>query len=43
MKKLFELNYDRYMIIEREVGTGEQQKLDVLKAKNYIEEMLAKR
>lgn len=43
MKKLFELNYDRFMIIEREVGTGEQQKLDVLKAKKYIEDMLAKR
>lgn len=43
MKRLFSLGYDRYMIIEREVGTGEQQKKDVLKAKKYIEDMLAKR
>ena len=39
MKKLRSLGYDRFLTIEREIS-GPQQKLDILKAKNYIEELL---
>lgn len=42
VKRLAELGYDRYMVIEREVGTSEQQKQDILKAKQYLEDLLKK-
>ncbi|MBE5771710.1 MAG: sugar phosphate isomerase/epimerase [Clostridiales bacterium] len=42
VKRLAELGYDRYMVIEREVGTTDQQKRDILNAKLYLEELLKK-
>lgn len=38
-EKLHELGYDRYVTIEREI-TGEQQTLDILKAKEYFESLV---
>lgn len=40
IKMFKELHYDRYIIIEREIK-GDQQKKDILKAKKYLEELLA--
>lgn len=37
--KLLSLGYDRFLTIEREIS-GPQQKLDILKAKQYIEKKL---
>jgi len=41
LKKLTELKYDGSITIEREI-TGEQQTIDILNGKKYIEEILAK-
>lgn len=38
-KKLKELGYDSYVTIEREIG-GEQQLIDVLESKKYLEKMI---
>ena len=40
IKKFREIGYDRYIIIEREIS-GEQQKIDILAAKQYLEGLLA--
>lgn len=40
MKNLLSLGYDRFLTIEREIS-GPQQKRDILKAKEYIEQLLA--
>ena len=37
--RLNELGYDRYVTIEREIG-GEQQRVDILKAKAYLTEVI---
>lgn len=39
IKKLKEVGYDRYLTIEREIS-GEQQKIDILKGKTYLETLI---
>ncbi len=40
LSSLKELGYDRYIMIERETVSGEEQKKDILKAKTYFESLL---